>query len=388
MSWNEPGGSGNKDPWGNRKDQGPPDLDEAFKKFQEKISGIFGGGRRGSGGKRGSGGGTMGMSFIAIVALGIWALSGIYIVDEGRQGVVLQFGKFFNIAEPGPHWYPRFIQSVQVVDVEKVRSVTLGRNSSEALMLTKDENIVDIEFTIQYKVKDVKNFLFDVNNPDITVVQATESAMREVVGKNEMDFVIKDGRLEVAARTEILVQKTLDSYKAGVLVTNLNMQDAQPPQQVQHAFDDAIKAREDKERKINEAEAYANDIIPKARGKAARMIQEARGYRDGLIAKAIGESKRFTKLLTEYEKAPRVTRKRLYLETLEKVYEDTNKVMVDVQQGNSLMYLPIDKIMQQGKRNRPESNTTDESDKTPPPITGTAPILPRSRDRFRNREVR
>ena len=386
MAWNEPGGSGNKDPWGNRNDdQGPPDLDEVFKKLQDKVSNIFGGGKGGS--NKTSSGGGLGASFIAIVLLSIWALSGIYIVDEGKQGVVLQFGKYDHIADPGPHWYPRFVQSVYIVNTENVREIILGRKSSEALMLTKDENIVDVEFTVQYKIKDAKNFLFNVRDPDTTVTQATESAMRENVGKASMDSVIKDGRLQIAADTEKLIQDILDRYKAGIIITNVNMQNAQPPEQVQHAFDDAIKAREDRERKINEAEAYSNDILPRARGKAARIEQDALAYRDELTAKADGEAKRFSKLLAEYKKAPKVTRQRLYLETMEEVYRRSNKVMVDVKQGNSLMYLPIDKILSHRRATSASSaveSTTDVNDGA----TSTPPSSSRFDRRSRSREVR
>jgi len=387
MSWNEPGGSGNKDPWGNRNNnQGPPDLDEILKKFQDKISKLFGGGGSGSGdSKKSSGGGGLGASFIAIIALSIWGVSGFYVVDEGTEGVVLHLGKYDHSSEPGLHWYPRFIQSVYVVNTENVREIILGRKSTEALMLTKDENIVDVEFTVQYKIKDARDFLFNVADPDTTVIQATESAMRENVGKASMDSVIKDGRLAIASDTEKLIQTILDRYNAGIIVTNVNMQNAQPPEQVQHAFDDAIKAREDKERKINEAEAYSNDILPRARGKAERVNQEAQAYRDELIAKADGEAQRFTKLLAEYKRAPKVTRQRLYLETMEEVYQRTNKVMVDVKQGNSLMYLPIDKIIEQRRSVSEVDNTdTDINDGA----SSTAPSSSRFDGRSRNRETR
>ena len=386
MAWNEPGGSGNKDPWGGRNDQqGPPDLDEIIKKLQKKFSGLFGGKGGGSGRGIGSGAaGSAGASFFLILVLAIWALSGIYIVDEGRQGVVLQFGAFKEITNPGPHWYPRFIQSVDIVNVDHVRSVNLGLRKDEALMLTQDENIVDIKFTVQYKVKDARDFQFNVRDPDSTLRQATESAMREVVGKNGMDFVIKDGRPQVGARTKDLIQNILDSYNTGVLVTNLNLQDAQPPQQVQHAFNDAIKAREDEQRQINEAEAYSNDILPKARGAAARMIQEAEAYREEVVSRAKGEAERFTKVLVEYNKAPKVTRDRLYLETMESVLSNANKVMVDVKKGNSMIYLPLDKIVRPGPTGSSQSTTveggTTES-------TGTDTRESR-RDRFRTREVR
>ena len=388
MAWNEPGGSGNKDPWGNRNDnQGPPDLDEVFKKFQDKVTKLFGGGKGGKGGSgsKGSGGGGLGASFIAIIAAGIWGVSGFYVVDEGTEGVVLHLGKYDHSSVPGLHWYPRFIQSVYVVNTENVREIILGRKSAEALMLTKDENIVDVEFTVQYKIKDARQFLFNVRDPDTTVIQATESAMRENVGKASMDSVIKDGRIEIAAATEKLIQKILDRYNAGIAITNVNMQNAQPPEQVQHAFDDAIKAREDRERKINEAEAYSNDILPRARGKGARIEQDALAYRDELIAKADGEAQRFTKLLTEYKKAPKVTRQRLYLETMEEVYQNTNKVMVDVKQGNSLMYLPIDKMINQ---RRSSSAPSDESSADVNDGATSSSPTSRSDNRSRTREVR
>jgi len=383
MAWNEPGGSGSKDPWGDRKnEQGPPDLDEIIKKLQNKFSGLFGGG--GAGRKRSTAGG-FGLSFIAAVVLVIWALSGIYIVDEGRQGVVLQFGAFRDITNPGPHWYPRFIQSVEIVDVEQVRSVNLGRIADEALMLTQDENIIDIKFTVQYKVKDAREYLFNVRDPDATLRQATESAVREIVGKNKLDFVITEGRPEVAARAEKLIQDVLDSYNTGVLVVKLNMQDAQPPQQVQAAFDDAIKAREDEQRQINEAEAYANDIIPRARGTAARRVQEAEAYREEITQKAQGESERFLKVLTEYNKAPQVTRERLYLEAMESVMANSNKVMVDIKEGGSLMYLPIDKMMQ-SQRQIPVPAANETTSIVPNEMTTEQES--RLRDRLRSREVR
>lgn len=389
MAWNEPGGSGNKDPWGNRNNQsGPPDLDEVIKKISNKISGMFGGRKSGGSGGNGIGGGSsangsIGLGVIAAIAGVVWILSGIYIVDEGKQGVITQFGAFKSITNPGPHWYPRFIQAVDIVDVEGSRSINLGRKASEALMLTQDENIIDVKFTIQYKVKNAKDFLFNVRDPDSSLVQATESAMREIVGKNEMDFVLKEGRPEVALRTERLIQEILDGYKTGILVTNLNMQDAQPPEQVQGAFDDVIKAREDRETKINEAEAYANDILPKARGKAARLVEEATAYRDQVIARATGETNRFTKILKEYERAPKVTRERLYLETMEMVLGESNKVMIDVKKGNSMIYLPLDKMT---------SGTTRRGvplyEPTPQGVDEHVPSQSPTTDRLRQREVR
>jgi membrane protease subunit HflK len=385
MAWNEPGGgNGSKDPWGNKggnKQDGPPDLDEVFKKLNKKVTSLFGG----KGGKSGGGsaqGGAKGFGFIAAVVLVLWGFSGIYIVDEGREGVVLRFGGFDRITSPGPHWYPRFIETVEIVDVERVRSVNIGATTHESLMLTKDENIVDIQFAVQYKVSNAKDYIFNVRDPDTTLRQVTETAMREIVGKNDMDFVIKDGRVQVANETKDLMQKILNVYKTGLVVTNLNMQNAQPPEQVQHAFNDAIKAREDKERLVNEAEAYSNDILPRARGKAARMTQEAAAYRDEIIAKANGETNRFIKILTEYKKAPTVTRERLYLETMESVLGSSNKVMIDVKKGNNLMYLPLDRL---GSRQGSGLSAQDLEDMKQSLPDSTNNNSSRSRDLLRDR---
>ncbi len=386
MAWNEPGGNGSngsKDPWGNkgRKQDGPPDLDEVFKKLNEKVTSLFGGkGGKSSGGS--AQGGAKGFGFIAAVVLVLWGFSGIYIVDEGREGVVLRFGGFDRITSPGPHWYPRFIETVEIVDVERVRSVNIGGTTHESLMLTKDENIVDIQFAVQYKVSNAKDYIFNVRDPDTTLRQVTETAMREIVGKNGMDFVIKDGRVQVANETKDLMQKILNVYKTGLVVTNLNMQNAQPPEQVQHAFNDAIKAREDKERLVNEAEAYSNDILPRARGKAARMGQEAAAYRDEIIAKANGETNRFIKILTEYKKAPTVTRERLYLETMESVLGSSNKVMIDVKKGNNLMYLPLDRL---GSRQGSGLSAQDLEDMKQSLPDSTNNNSSRSRDLLRDR---
>lgn len=390
MAWNEPGGNGSKDPWGNKggNQDGPPDLDEVFKKLNEKVTSIFGGkGGRSGGGNGASVGGTKGFGFIAAILVVLWAASGIYIVDEGRQGVVLRVGAFDRITEPGPHWYPRFIEKVEIVDVERVRSINIGATSHESLMLTKDENIVDIQFAVQYKVSNAKDYVFNVRDPDTTLRQVTETAMREIVGKNNMDFVIKDGRVQVASGTKELMQNILNGYKTGLVVTNVNMQNAQPPQQVQHAFSDAVKAREDKERLVNEAEAYSNDILPRARGKAARMEQEAAAYRDQIIAKANGETERFLKVLAEYKKAPVVTRERLYLDAMESVLSSSSKVMVDVKKGNNLMYLPLDRLQSRGGNNASISEQDLENLKQVLP-NSTNNGTSRTRDNLRGREGR
>ncbi|MFV2054876.1 MAG: FtsH protease activity modulator HflK [Thiohalomonadales bacterium] len=359
MAWNEPGGSGKKDPWGGGNgNQGPPDLDEVVKKMQQKFSSIFGGG----GGKSTSGGGGLGsmsIGLIAIVAVIAWALSGIYIIKEGTRGVVLQFGAYSSTTMPGPHWYPRFIQSVETVNIEEIRTADIGYRSSsstrnastkverESLMLTQDENIIDVQMAVQYKVKSASDYLFKVKGPDLTLRTATESAIREIIGKNKMDFILTEGRAEISSQVRELIQRILDKYSTGLLVISVNLQDAQPPEQVQGAFEDAVKAREDNERLKNEAQAYANDILPRASGKSARLIAESNAYREQVIAKAEGETVRFNKILVEYQKAPEVTRKRLYLESMESVMENSSKVMVDVK-GNNILYLPLDRAAGSG----------------------------------------
>lgn len=357
MAWNEPGGG--KDPWGGRGgDQGPPDLDEIVRKMQEKMGGLFGG-RKGGGVSRGGGAGAFTVGIFAAAALVIWLLFGFYIVDEGKRGVELRFGQFSQITLPGLHWHaPYPIEQVELVDVEKRNFVEVGYRSGggsgtggsqsvpkEALMLTQDENIVDVRVAVQYQVKDARSYLFNVRNPDETLKQATESAIREVIGKSKMDFVLTEGRAEVAMQAKGLIQTTLDQYDTGLLVTTVNLQDAQPPEEVQGAFVDAIKAREDEDRQKQEAQAYANEVIPKARGAAARILEEANGYKLSVIAKAEGEASRFEQLLTEYSKAPEVTRKRLYLETMQTVLTNSNKVTVDVSKGNNLLYLPLDQML-------------------------------------------
>lgn len=363
MAWNEPGGTGNKDPWGNRKgnDQGPPDLDEMVRKLQHKFRGLFGGGKRTEGGDNKPS--RVGFGWLAALAFIVWILSGIYIVDPAERGVVLRFGKYVETTLPGPHWHiPYPIETREVVNVDQIRNVELGFRSGglkqtiepvprEALMLTQDENIIDIRFAVQYRVKDARDYLFNVRDPDFTLVQATESAVREIIGKSKMDFVLTEGRSEIVALSDKLIQQTLDRYKSGLQVTSVNMQNAQPPEEVQDAFQDVVRSREDEQRLINEAETYANDIIPRARGAAARQLEEANAYRSRVIAQAGGEASRFTQVLEEYRKAPEVTRERLYIEAMESVMANTNKIMVDVEGGNNLLYLPLDRINQM--RNEP-----------------------------------
>ncbi|MFQ5643364.1 MAG: FtsH protease activity modulator HflK [Thiogranum sp.] len=381
MAWNEPGGGNNKDPWGGRDDQGPPDLDEVVRKMQDKLGGLFGGRKRRAGGGNGSSGpGFAGFGLILAIAAVVWLFSGIYIIDAGKQGVVLRFGAYSEATMPGPHWrIPYPVDQVEIVDVEQRRFVEIGYRSGstgqasvsvprEALMLTKDENIVNIQLAVQYQVSDPRSYLFNTRDPNAVLKQAAESAIREVIGTSEMDFVLKEGRAEVVNRTREIMQKTLDTYNSGLLISDVNLQDAQPPEEVQASFSDAIKAREDKERFKNEAEAYSNDIIPKARGGAARQIQEAEGYKESLIAKAEGEASRFSQLLKEYKKAPEVTRKRLYLETMESVLRKTGKVVVDSESANNLMYLPLDQLMRQSsgvRRVSPAGSSNKDAQSAP-----------------------
>lgn len=356
MAWNQPGGNGGRDPWGNRGgQQGPPDLDEVLKKLQSRLGRIFGG-RSGGGGGGGfslPGGGLVGVGVIVAIVVGAWALAGFYIVDPAEEAVVLRFGEYRTTTREGLHWAPYFIDRVEKINVRQIRNQEVGFRSSggsqtavahESLMLTEDENIIDIKFSIQYRVNDARDYLFNVLDPDLTLRQATESAVREVVGRSGMDFVITAGRDVVASETSTLIQEILDRYEAGLKITSVNMQDAQPPAQVQDAFFDAVKAREDQERIINQANAYKADIVPKARGEANAMLERAEAYRQRVIAQADGETDRFLKVLNEYRKAPAVTRERLYLETVEEVMANSSKVLVDLQGGNNIMFLPLDKL--------------------------------------------
>ena len=365
MAWNEPG-SDNRDPWGQGNGQnGPPDLDRLIKDLKKKFSGFLGGGGRKSAG--GGGGGRMpslgGKAWVLILlVLGLlWAASGFYVVEEGEQGVELQFGQYKQVTEAGLRWHvPYPVETVEIVNVQQIRTVEVGYRSNtrsnqfatvpqEALMLTKDENIIDIQFAVQYDIKDPRFLLFNVSeNLDQVVRQATESAVREVVGRNTMDFAITGGRAEIAQETRLLLQNILDRYQTGINVKAVEMQNAQPPAEVKGAFDDAVKAREDEVKFRNEAEAYANDIIPRARGSASRVLQEAQAYQASVVAKAQGEASRFTQVLSEYHKAPGVTRDRLYIDAMEQVLSRSTKIMIDQSAGgNNVMYLPLDQLIRQ-----------------------------------------
>lgn len=388
MSWNEPGGDKN-DPWSGRKDQnGPPDLDEAIRSLQEKLSRLFGGG----GSNNNPSGFTMkGLGFLLIGALALWALSGFYQVVEGTRGVVTRFGGYVKTTTPGLNWHiPAPIEAVEIVNVEQQRFLEVGYRSGgrqgmgsvprEALMLTKDENIIDVRLAVQYRVSDAKDFAFNVLNPSATLKQVTESVERGVIGHNNMDFVLTQGRSEIVSEIKEEIQMVMNSYEAGIEITSVNLQDAQPPEQVQGAFEDAIKAREDKQRLINEAQAYSNDVVPKARGAASRKVQEAEAYKERVIAEANGEVSRFSQLLVEYKKAPEVTRQRLYIETLENVLSNTKTVMVDVSSGNSLLYLPLDQIGSRQSLPKMDSVTTNTGGQQPTRITNTNHSSTRGRD--------
>ncbi|MBT9569341.1 MAG: FtsH protease activity modulator HflK [Thiobacillus sp.] len=392
MAWNDPQW-GNKD---NRKNSGPPDLDELWKRLNERLNGMFGGKRGGNdGGDRFSGGGAAGGNLIGLVIgalVLVWIASGFYIVDTGQRGVVLRFGQYVETAEPGPRWHlPWPIESREIVNVDQVRTVEVGyRNNvkskalKESLMLTDDENIIDLQFAVQYILKDPKEFLFVNRAPEDTVLQVAETAMREIVGRNKMDFVLYEGRAEIATRAKVLMQQILDRYKTGISISQVTLQNIQPPEQVQAAFDDAVKAGQDRERLKNEAEAYFNDVVPRARGVASRLKEEAEGYKLAIIANAEGDANRFAQIATEYQKAPQVTRQRLYLDTMQTVMNNTSKVVVDQKGGNSLLYLPLDKLQQ--IVNQPYSGAPEVL--APPATSSATPgtVDTRSRDAFRNRD--
>ncbi|MEI6144919.1 MAG: FtsH protease activity modulator HflK [Methylococcales bacterium] len=395
MSWNEPGND-KKDPWSGQGDQkGPPDLEEAIRSIQEKLTKFLGGNNNSdnddSPSPFSSGTSMKSLGFLAGGALIIWGLSGFYIVDEGNHGVETRFGEYINTTQSGLNWHlPSPIERVDIVNVKQQRFIEVGYRSGgsdqvngsvpkEALMLTKDENYVDVRLAVQYQVKDAKQFIFNVVNPAFTLKQVTESALRGVVGSSAMDFVLTEGRSEIVTLIKKEIQDVMDSYQSGIQITSVNLQDAQPPEQVQSSFEDAIKAREDQQRLINEAEAYSNDVVPKARGAAARKMQEAEGYKEQVIAQAEGESSRFTKLLAEYSKAPDVTRKRLYIESMETVLSGTNTVMVDAKSGNNMVYLPLDKMITQRQPTVPSStpSSTGSSDQpqSQPVVTQEQPIV-------------
>ena len=356
MAWNEPGGGDkNKDPWGNRGDQGPPDLDEAIRKLQSQLSGIFGG--KGGGGGSGRGGASISggvLGLVGFVLLAIYAFAGIYQVDQQERGLVFRFGAAQDILkEPGLHWNPPLIDVVELINVTQVRS-----HSAQSMMLTQDENIVDVNLTVQWVVDDAKAFRVKVKNPEVSLDHATESALRHVVGSSTMNQVITDGREAIAAEVQSRLQDYLNIYGTGIFVRKVNIDRSAPPAQVQDAFNDVQKAKEDQQRFVNQATAYQEQVVPEARGRAQRQIEEASAYRDQVIAQSTGEAQRFEKLLNEYTQAKRVTRDRLYITALESVLSNASKVMIDVEGGNNMMYLPLDQLT------RKSANSGAEIDQT------------------------
>jgi membrane protease subunit HflK len=369
--------------WGSKNNNsgGPPDLEELLRKINQRVAGLFGG--KGGGGGTGTPGGKGlggGLGLIVGIAALIWIGSGFYIVDASQRGVVLRFGKLVETTEAGPRWHLPFpIETVEIVNLSQVRTVEVGYRDNvknkvvkEALMLTDDENIIDIQFAVQYFLNDAGEYLFNNRMPDENVRQAAETAIREVVGKNKMDFVLYEGREQVAAATTKLIQEILDRYKSGILISKVTMQNAQPPEQVQAAFDDAVKAGQDKERQKNEGQSYANDVVPRARGAAARLIQESQGYKQSVIANAEGDVSRFKQVVAEYEKAPAVTRERMYLDTMQQVMGNISKVVVDQKNGNSLLYLPLDKLVESTRAASPDLAAPAAAPATPVPSNDNA----------------
>jgi len=404
--WGRGGGSGGSNGDGEREpprrpqrpNDGPPDLEELWRDFNRRLNGLFGKKR---GGNRGGGFGNLGGSprgtgigfaaLVLILAL-IWLASGFYIVPEGQVGVVTTFGRYTETTTPGFRWrLPWPVQSSELVDILSLRKVEVGTRGrpdrlKEALMLTDDENIVDIQFEVQYRIKDdgARDYLFNGRNPTAAVTQAAESAMREVLGRKKMDSVLYEGRSEIAGEVRQRMQLMLDRYGTGIVVSAVAIQNAQPPEQVQAAFDDAVKAGQDRERQINEGQAYANDVVPKARGAASRLMQEAEGYRTRIVQSSEGDASRFRQILNEYQKAPAVTRDRMYLDAMQQVFANTTKVMIDSRNSNQLLYLPFDKLMQQATQDA--MNAPRVAPTTPTPDASPSNNDGRTRETLRSRE--
>ena len=377
MAWNEPGNNnGNNngrdnDPWGNKddrgkqsggRDQGPPDLDEVFSKLSQKLGGKFGkkGGMPSIGG---GSGGAIGFGLIAVVAIAIWVFSGFYTIGEAERGVVLRLGKYDHVVDPGLNWRPRFIDEVTPVNVQAIRALR-----ASGTMLTKDENVVTVEMGVQYRVSDPYKYLFRVTSADDSLRQATDSALRAVIGDSLMDAILTSGRQQIRENTRETLNRIIDKYDMGLIIVDVNFQSARPPEQVKDAFDDAIAAREDEERFIREAEAYKNEILPKATGRAERLKKEAQGYTERTVNEALGQVAQFEKLLPEYNAAPEVTRNRLYLDTMEDVYTSTSKVLIDSESSGNLLYLPMDKLGQTSQSStakRESTSTYDDLDLEP-----------------------
>ena len=396
FSLNDPrwgrGSDDNKNQDGNKRpNDGPPDLDQLWRDFNQRLSNLFGnkknGGGNNNGGNGGNPGGTgftpdmrgagIGAAVIAAIVAFLWLVSGFFIVQEGQTGVVLTFGKYSHMTPAGFNWrWPTPIQSHETVNVSQVRTVEVGyrgnvknKQQQESLMLTEDENIIDIQFAVQFTLKNASEWVFNNREQDEMIKQVAETAIREVVGRNKMDFVLYEGREKIAFDSSQLMQQIVDKYKAGVQITNVTMQGVQPPEPVQASFDDAVKAGQDRERQKNEGQAYANDVIPRARGAASRLMQESEAYRASVTANAQGEASRFKQVLVEYQKAPAVTRDRLYIDTMQKIFSSTTKVMVDSKSSNNLIYLPLDKLISQTAAGTAAATA-------PSSATSTTPALP------------
>lgn len=347
-----------------------------------------GGGSGGSGNSNGFKFPNVGLGVIALGIFGIWVFSGIFIIQEGQSGVVLQFGKYKYTAGPGINWRIPFpVQTHEVVNVSNLRSVEVGRsfviqatNLKDSSMLTEDENIIDVKFAVQYRLKEPTEYIFTNRDPDGAVIQAAETSVREIVGKSKMDDVLYVGRERIAIELSASIQKILDSYKTGIFITSVNVQNVQPPEQVQAAFDDAVKAGQDQERQKNEGQAYANEVIPRAKGAAARLIEEAEGYKAKVVATAEGDSARFKQVYTEYAKAPQVTRDRMYIDMMQQVYNNVTKVLVDTRNNNQMLYLPLDKIIQQNMSDSQPNSGSGQPGTSSQPASGsvTVPLNPSS----------
>ncbi|QYX52297.1 FtsH protease activity modulator HflK [Pseudomonas sp. S07E 245] len=395
MAWNEPGGnSKDQDPWGGRRGgsggggdkKGPPDLDEAFRKLQDSLNGMFGGGKKRGGGDRNIGkGGGYGLLGIGLAVLAaIWLYSAVYVVDEQEQAVVLRFGKYYETVGPGLNIYFPPIDRKYMENVTRERAYT-----KQGQMLTEDENIVEVPLTVQYKITNLQDFVLNVDQPEVSLQHATDSALRHVVGSTSMDQVLTEGREQMAVDIRERLQRFLDTYRTGITVTQVNVQSAAAPREVQEAFDDVIRAREDEQRARNQAESYANGVVPEARGQAQRIIEDANGYRDEVIARAKGEADRFTKLVTEYRKAPDVTRQRLYLETMQEVYSNSSKVMVATKDGqNNLLYLPLDKMVEGGRNTSASAGSSSASPSVNDAAVRAAQDLQQQQQALRTRESR
>ena len=374
MAWNEPGGGNQHDPWsgggrggnGGGKgggNQGPPDLDEALKKFQDKLNNMLGGrgGKRGGAGGKGGGGKPRNAftlpGLLIVVALAIWAASGFYLVDQSERGVVLRFGKFQEVVTPGLQWNPPLIDDVRMVNVTRVRSLTQTQS-----MLTQDENIVSVEISAQYQVADPRSYVLNVRNPELSLENALDSALRHVVGGTDMIDILTSGREILGSSVNSRLQSYLDSYGTGILLQTLNVESTAPPDPVQDAFDDVIRAREDRQRTINQALAYANAVIPAAQGQAQRLVEQGQGYRESVVAEAEGQASRFNAILTEYRDAPDIMRERLYLDTMSEVYGETAKVMVDVAENSPLMVLPLERLSGAGSSGASAQGSDDGLD--------------------------